>query len=55
MGTVEIKEVLVEAELILLFSILATWDSGASNLFTNAHGAELMVLCSMVSSCNVSA
>lgn len=54
MGTVQIKEILVEAELFLLFSILANWDSGASNLFTNAHGVELMVLSSTVSSCNVS-
>ena len=39
---------------LLLFSVLANWDSGASNLFTNAHGIELMVLSSMASYGNVS-
>lgn len=34
MGTIQIQEVLVEAELLLLFSILANWDSKALNLLT---------------------
>lgn len=34
MGTVQIQEVLVEAELLLLFSILANCDSEALNLLT---------------------